>query len=896
MTRTPSSPRIGPDDCPADEPDSDQDEDLPPNPEEYCQLLRGAPHRPDICAQPEPESDPAPALGLSLRGEIKRIIAEWPGLDGAARYLVRWRSSEQPFGSDRQMEVQSGSAPYSVAIYGLDSDTAYWVRVAAFDDQDREVAAEEHSVQVVSANSYIESNIIEPLKSDSPWMQEAWFDVPVEYRVVDRQPGTACPAYLLEEPAVQFCGPFRARQWPVLHELAHHYIVFKDVHADDPAAKLSILSLWLHQMDHDNHIPWLKGREAASVAELLLFGTGLDNTKGTASVSDETAALARSVSQQEIPQWFFDTYTTDGTLETADLDRLWADLRGARRNAHFRWYAPKNVGAVFGGYCSEAEGRWALETAQALNAWVDGGCVNRQPQALTATGSATGELTVAWEAPLYATTPDIDAYVVQWKTGDEDYDTARQAIVTDLDNLTYTITGLATGTDFAVRVAAVNQEDTADYADDDGRGRAAETIVPSELDLSWWGDHERIVAKWQPVIGAASYLFQWRSGDQSYDDSRQRVDPAGQDSYSFTIGGLDNGAAYTVRIAALDNQGEEISNEEQPAQPVSGFDQIEDNLIVPYQDDYPWLHEAWFDAPAKVTIVGSGYGYYLYWVPEVQIAYPYYRNSYAKWVVWHELFHHYSLHPSIHSDNPTARLSITSLWLFEADRKKRFPAIKEALHESITYRMNEYMDPRYGFLHAPEETLAAYASVSRQEIPQWFYDTYTSDGTIDTVDLDLLWADLRDLRRHWVFKLYSFSNVGAVFGGYCSDEEGRWALNTAQARNAWVDGGCANRRPQALTAVAGGAGDLVVTWQAPLYTAAPDIDAYVVQWKTGSEDYDTARQAIVTDLDNLSHTITGLTTGIEYEVRVAAVNQTDAGDFADDDGRARTAETSGAAG
>ena len=53
-----------------------------------------------------------------------------------------------------------------------------------------------------------------------------------------------------------------------------------------------------------------------------------------------------------------------------------------------------------------------------------------------------------------------------------------------------------------------------------------------------------------------------------------------------------------------------------------------------------------------------------------------------------------------------------------------------------------------------------------------------------------------------------------------------------------------------------------------------------MQWKSGSEDYDgsggSTRQAEITDPASRTHTITGLTDGVEYTVRVIAVN--DVGD------------------
>ena len=50
-----------------------------------------------------------------------------------------------------------------------------------------------------------------------------------------------------------------------------------------------------------------------------------------------------------------------------------------------------------------------------------------------------------------------------------------------------------------------------------------------------------------------------------------------------------------------------------------------------------------------------------------------------------------------------------------------------------------------------------------------------------------------------------------------------------------------------------------------------------MQWKSGSEEYDPSRQAEVTDLANLSYTISDLTSDVEYTVQVLAYNTNGAG-------------------
>ena len=99
--------------------------------------------------------------------------------------------------------------------------------------------------------------------------------------------------------------------------------------------------------------------------------------------------------------------------------------------------------------------------------------------------------------------------------------------------------------------------------------------------------------------------------------------------------------------------------------------------------------------------------------------------------------------------------------------------------------------------------------------------------------------------------------------------------------------------PQNLNVSLHGTGELDLSWEAPISDLAGEIGGegthgdggspitgYKVQWKSGSEDYDgsagSTRQAEITDPASRTHTITGLTDGVEYAVRVIAVN--DVGD------------------
>ena len=83
-------------------------------------------------------------------------------------------------------------------------------------------------------------------------------------------------------------------------------------------------------------------------------------------------------------------------------------------------------------------------------------------------------------------------------------------------------------------------------------------------------------------------------------------------------------------------------------------------------------------------------------------------------------------------------------------------------------------------------------------------------------------------------------------------------------------------RNLSIAAPDGKEGVLEVSWVAPSSDGGSAVAGYQVQWRSGFEDYDgtaaSARQAAVTDLAGLTHTISGLTNGVAYTVRVIATN------------------------
>ena len=83
-------------------------------------------------------------------------------------------------------------------------------------------------------------------------------------------------------------------------------------------------------------------------------------------------------------------------------------------------------------------------------------------------------------------------------------------------------------------------------------------------------------------------------------------------------------------------------------------------------------------------------------------------------------------------------------------------------------------------------------------------------------------------------------------------------------------------KPAQVTGVSAATGNtqLVVSW-----TAVTSATGYTVQWKSGTQEYGSGRQATAT---GTAHTVTGLTNGTQYTLRVKATNGTGDGAWSAD--------------
>ena len=156
--------------------------------------------------------------------------------------------------------------------------------------------------------------------------------------------------------------------------------------------------------------------------------------------------------------------------------------------------------------------------------------------------------------------------------------------------------------------------------------------------------------------------------------------------------------------------------------------------------------------------------------------------------------------------------------------------------------------------------------------------TATSDGSS---------VDLSSSTMEWshTFPTLIHGSTGLKIGVWCDASSqdnvatppGRQVGGTVNAFFTVGSAGNAPVEPGSVAAKAAGDGELALSWTAPSNPSAEPIRSsivqYQVQWKSGSEDWDATNRQAVSELPpHLTHTIAGLTGGVEHTVRVRAIS------------------------
>ena len=428
-------------------------------------------------------------------------------------------------------------------------------------------------------------------------------------------------------------------------------------------------------------------------------------------------------------------------------------------------------------------------------------------------------------------------------------------------------------------------------------------------------ESQKLEVRWSTSDAASttSFKIQWKSGAEEYDSSRQlSSDPATSieidqstsagDRYMDIIAGLTDATEYTVRVIAVNANGDSDPSATATGTPASQPGQArefwENEVVKIFESSSPWLRETWDyittqNVPVFWTPGPSGAAFILCSsvtpsklrecdADEVHISRFYINLIYG---ITHELAHVYTL-----ANRVTATpgpLGIARLYFhvlaYQGSLAEPSCAPIEIFADVVVILTigDQYQSSGSYWAGCPitkdtvsEQALAVVRSAQSGQMPSWLADTYNdSDGNPDP---ERVWRDVKAIANDTSgrgFRATVVFQLRDAFGGYCDNQKATdSAFGSGITRNPWKDDGCVPEAPASVSVTAAGSGKLTVSWEEPLYDGGSTIEGFKVRWKSGAQEYHASRQATVTDLSDLQHTISGLTNDESHSIRVLAYN------------------------
>ena len=167
------------------------------------------------------------------------------------------------------------------------------------------------------------------------------------------------------------------------------------------------------------------------------------------------------------------------------------------------------------------------------------------PENLRVTAGDTN-LAVTWNA-----VPVAAEYTVQWKSGTQEFDAARQLVVTVNET---TVPDLVNGRTYTLRVKASNAGGESGWSET-ATGTPTPLGVPGNMEATAWDG--RVAVCFDEVAGATEYTVQWRTDTESYSEDRQKTVfetsetmDCGEGRLSTTVHRLANETVHWFRLRA----------------------------------------------------------------------------------------------------------------------------------------------------------------------------------------------------------------------------------------------------------------------------------------------------------------------------------------------------------
>ena len=445
---------------------------------------------------------------------------------------------------------------------------------------------------------------------------------------------------------------------------------------------------------------------------------------------------------------------------------------------------------------------------------------------------------------------------------------------------------------------------------------------------------EILEVRWSSSDAAdtTSFKIQWKSGSDDYDSTRQLAvsepsnskvalqSTSAKERYAHNITGLTDDTEYTVQVIATNSNGDSEASGDATGTPTdephndttqaSQF--IEDEVVELFEGSHSWLREAWEyitseSVPVRFHTGADGGGFVHltcqerhFTTAQLELTEPFckpwlvqigrYDNTLIH-TVTHELGHVYSLSP-VTTSTP-GPLGMAHLYFNDlispqgtGGRSCRpnelyADALSILVHgEGIIDDTNFWGECEVVTDTVSTEGLAVVRSAVAGNTPSWFDDTYDdSDGD---PELERVWADVKAI-HNWNYEnqVAALFQMKDAFGGYCSNRNAAESVvGSRVTRNPWKDGGCVPGEPGNVSATPGSYLWYTVSWEPPVNDGGSAIEGYKIQWKRGTQEYDSSRQETYTDLifrDNRKFSVmqkgVWLSGYSEHTIRVMAYSQ-----------------------
>ena len=438
-----------------------------------------------------------------------------------------------------------------------------------------------------------------------------------------------------------------------------------------------------------------------------------------------------------------------------------------------------------------------------------------------------GRLEVAWEAPDGLGDLELTGYRVQWRQQDQQWDSSRQATVTDgppepADTWLHSIPSLTNGTRYWVRVVAVAGDDTTD-ASGEAHGDAVasnsdtlefirtDVVEANEADHPWLRVVYDYIVDNGVIVSVRDLQYAGRVYVES-DRTRNGLPDVYVTEMELSMSGRRDKSDIVHEFAHFYTAVSYIVDDTAPAGIAS--------LYIHY--NWPWDPAFWIAPCYTPELVAD-----MLTLSTLDI--PVHQTSY-----W--------------NGGPNGSNCYKFTWKFTAfplnGLESEQVAIAEAADDLVI--ADWFIEEFDGDAPKVWDALLSYPT-------EWLSNRLTSRINDDTP-----W---------WYVWLPQFRTL---FGGYCPTDTDLTSVDGRETvDNPWRLGvdGCDHTDPTA----AGGDGQITVSWTAPGDDGTFDITGYRVQWKTGEEQYSADRQAELAATAT-THTITGLDAATAYQVRVVAFN------------------------